>query len=645
MFSNVILRMWLKMGENDVSASIAGYYRQIHEATRELVFLENEEDKVGIECGADVRVFRKEGLKESIEVKFKKDIGIYSSDLYQTMCNFAENSIGDVKLYFRTNTTEKSFKNRNKKEYVIHLLLKYYNKKGNEYIANWYEKNSGCKFAKCKVKSICDNCILDLAAHLSDNPINLKYYIPIFNLMQELEEFSNKIEFQFKGENKLTNFENVQAEIKKQLRSIANKKLKRNLDDEAVENIMHRLNSKFFDTTVLNSLKKGTTDSDYTNAKKVSFKELIEVLKNHERYLNNQEKILLKEYLKVYESLHIERLDIKMLKEKFLKEFKEYEVFRTVESDISENSIKDYLSKVEKWHVNIDERNRQVNRFIKYNKGYGIVAYLMDEDITVIDLYEDKLFVSDYFGNKDKLENNYFYDFTAIKNDIEEVSLYKNDFWKSSELDNFYCLSYQMSQLIQITKVNNVMPASDYLRYNKIDENIVKELNRLVHDKKNILVLKARPHEARNLVNLIVEAIPKNMKKYFLSDDMRNMSNNLNHNTFIRDTLSSSEKELYNQIESLLAILQLDVAIIDLEFVKIIRNEYREFVRRLSKYKDTSIILLENFQVSNLISTKSFEQIKYHYIFEIPEYFDAILVFDSYVVNRREVDEIKLYKK
>ncbi|MCC0738857.1 hypothetical protein [Clostridioides sp. ZZV14-5902] len=88
----------------DVPESIAGYYYQILLAIRALTKLSNDEDCIGIEKGADVRIIEKCGDKISIEAKFYKN-GMNSSHkaIIHTIYNFYNNLIDDKHLIFQTN--------------------------------------------------------------------------------------------------------------------------------------------------------------------------------------------------------------------------------------------------------------------------------------------------------------------------------------------------------------------------------------------------------------------------------------------------------------------------------------------------------------------------------------------------------------
>lgn len=77
----------------DVPASIAGYYYQFLLAVQELsnlLLVGHDEDLVGIEQGADVRVFKQDNKKRSLEAKFYKDVEFNKnhSSIGHTIYNF-----------------------------------------------------------------------------------------------------------------------------------------------------------------------------------------------------------------------------------------------------------------------------------------------------------------------------------------------------------------------------------------------------------------------------------------------------------------------------------------------------------------------------------------------------------------------------
>lgn len=88
----------------DVPASIAGYYYQILLAVRELTKLSDDNDGVGIEKGADIRIFLKLSGNSSIEAKFySKNMKKYSKPIIHTIYNFYNNLVDDESLTFETN--------------------------------------------------------------------------------------------------------------------------------------------------------------------------------------------------------------------------------------------------------------------------------------------------------------------------------------------------------------------------------------------------------------------------------------------------------------------------------------------------------------------------------------------------------------
>lgn len=116
----------------DVPASISGYYYQILLAIRELVKLSDDYECVGIEKGADIRIFCKKDNVSSIEAKFySKDFNRWSTPIIHTVYNFYNNLVeSDNKLTFETNviiddSLIKEICNVNKVEEIKEEHIKY----------------------------------------------------------------------------------------------------------------------------------------------------------------------------------------------------------------------------------------------------------------------------------------------------------------------------------------------------------------------------------------------------------------------------------------------------------------------------------------------------------------------------------------
>lgn len=635
------------MSKNDVSASIAGYYRQVFEATKEVLYLKNDNDSVGIECGADVRIFKEDGSKQSIEVKLKKDVGMYSKDLFQTMYNFKEFAPNDIKLQFKANT--KPFEIDNKEKYILHLFLKYY--MGIRYkdkmnsIKEWHKQNSEkCEYRGCTADKICVKCLDGLVEYIMNNSNKLNMYIPSFDSMEEFKFFVKKVDLQFEGVDKLTSFENIQKNILSQIDKLVQRYCNKRLDIKMLENIMHRIIIKFLDSSVLNSLEKGEKDPAYKDVKKVKFVEIIGVIKNHEKQWDEVEENILNQYFKVFDSLHEEKLDVNLILESFHQDFRRFQEFNVNVEEVSEFNIIKYLDESNTRFFSRTEKNKLIKRFMKYSQGFGIIAYIMDEDITVIDISKRNLFVENYLEEKISIENNRLYKFDDIYNILENDHKSNNGILKATVINNFYCLIKQ--DFIQITKCKNNISYIDYISINEIEENIITEISSLLINKKSILALKRGPKDARNLFNLFIELIPKNFSLGFISEDLRNVPSNINENVFIIDTLKlDDEKKFYDNILTLIKTLSLDMFILDIEFVNCISEERKEFLTNLEQIKDVGIILLENFAVSKLYGVVNFNQIKERKIYGIPDIFEGVLVFDDWKVKDRTKDELKFFKK
>lgn len=101
-----------KKNNEDVPASVAGFYYQVLLACREITQLiidgEPEDTKVGIERGADIKIIRSNDMNTSIEAKFYgASFTKYSEPIYHTISNFYKNSNNDNSLIFETNVAIK----------------------------------------------------------------------------------------------------------------------------------------------------------------------------------------------------------------------------------------------------------------------------------------------------------------------------------------------------------------------------------------------------------------------------------------------------------------------------------------------------------------------------------------------------------
>lgn len=300
-----------KRKSTDVDGSIAGYFFQILLGINALTGLTNDDDQVGIECGADVRVITQKNKYVSIEAKFHKaNMSRFCDDVVKTVFNFYCNSFDDNELYFITNvdlTTKEGreffsikWNDDNQEEakikFIKSCILKYcINSKSNseKKFSKKYDEYKNSKgegkfdFLECLEEDILKN--------------NEKYSdYAYINSNIDYEEFVEKISFSFKNEMKGESIKTLEESIKVNLR-INFKEYTSKLevkDSVVLDRIINILMYKYLMNTEKNS-EIGTENLQFNEKSKVSVKELKELLSNYSddqsEYYDNQFIINLKD--------------------------------------------------------------------------------------------------------------------------------------------------------------------------------------------------------------------------------------------------------------------------------------------------------------------------------------------------------------
>lgn len=235
--------MGKKSNNEDVPASVAGFYYQVLLACREITQLiidaEPEDTMVGIERGADVKIIRSNDINTSIEAKFYgASFNKYSKSIYHTICNFYKNSRDDDSLIFETNVAIEDDEDicfskdwsgieKNKIEkyirYVKICLIREYVEK----IKN--SKDTDAKKIKEKFNRYRDDNELPKSSdfktieHIVDNQITIEGLSDIDIVSDsELKTFIRKFQFRFqKGDiSKLLSINEIKSQISKNLKTI-----------------------------------------------------------------------------------------------------------------------------------------------------------------------------------------------------------------------------------------------------------------------------------------------------------------------------------------------------------------------------------------------------------------------------------------
>lgn len=281
-----------KRKSTDVDGSIAGYFFQILLGINSLTNLTSDDDAVGIECGADVRIITEIKKFISIEAKFHKErMNRYSNDIVKTVYNFYFSNSNDLELHFITNVgltrdIDIQFFNgwgvsTNIDEmvrYVRSCILRYCVKSKSKSEEKYAKKFSS--YIKKKGEGI-DDYILELE---NDIDIHNEVYSDYAYVNSEVdyEEFCKKIHFQFNSKLKGEAISDIEESIKNNLRTNY-KELVEKLESEykfSLDRIIELLMYRYLQSTATNS-EIGIDNTDIIKKKKIYVKELKEILENY----------------------------------------------------------------------------------------------------------------------------------------------------------------------------------------------------------------------------------------------------------------------------------------------------------------------------------------------------------------------------
>lgn len=247
-----------RLNNEDVPATVAGFYYQALLACKELTDLvaENAGDSVeiGIERGADVKVRFNRNDRYSIEAKFYgSKFSKHSSEITHTIFNFYKNSFEDNKLIFATNVSideddicfSKDWNIISEEEiskyikYIKYCLIKEsLNNNGIKTRYQNYKETHG--FTNSQKRTV-------ISKILSDTSQNITDYISIeLKTDEELKSFIRKFEFRYEQEGeplKLFSINELKDKIKRNIQTYTN-------SEDCVDDIMNKLIDSFFETTI-----------------------------------------------------------------------------------------------------------------------------------------------------------------------------------------------------------------------------------------------------------------------------------------------------------------------------------------------------------------------------------------------------------
>lgn len=279
----------VKRKSTDVDGSIAGYFYQILLAINALTNLTNDDDEVGIECGADVRVITYKSRYISIESKFHKaNMSRYSIDIYKTIFNFYHDNFEDDELYFITNvdltndddkkffSTEWNDVNRLEERinFIKSCILRYCINSESKSEKQFREKYIDYRKRQSDDKNIVEKLEKDIEQG-KEKYCDYAY----INDKVDYCNFVNKIKFEFKNELKKESIYNIEESIKNNLRIYFKQyvEMLEDKDDAVLERIINIVIYKYLDNAKKNS-DRDVNNQTIEQKAKFSVKDLKEVL-------------------------------------------------------------------------------------------------------------------------------------------------------------------------------------------------------------------------------------------------------------------------------------------------------------------------------------------------------------------------------
>lgn len=469
----------------DVFGSISGYYKQIYLAVRELLKLENNYESVGIECGADIRLFLKGCNKTSIEVKFlKSNIGLYGEEIYKTVYNFYQQTSNDARLVFITNTKVPSelffekkgliykIKPEESIKYVLHLLVKKELSNLKTSIKT-LDLDSYC--TKCE-KGKCEDCINNFVdKRISNFPNGFPQRIR-FKKLSEVKKFADKLEFVFENQSKDQSISLLKEEVRSLLIK-RYKKLLSNVDMIVIDSIIHRTTMELFDSTVINSLIENQ-DYEYSNFRKVSLNDIEFYIKNYQKFLSDYKNDIL-EY-KISTILNNLSLRPEDIINEYFEQYSDYTKMKKEYKNLDEYNINQYIEREKIKFNNKEELDNYISNCIYYEHGFGIIKFLTTLNIAELSVEMDKVFIKCWNKEKFTIRNDGYYDFEDIASYLKNEYKNQNTFYKYTTIDDCSYLLFDlegiMPKSILINKSGGYRSLIDYQIHDGIPINTLNHL-------------------------------------------------------------------------------------------------------------------------------------------------------------------------
>lgn len=647
--------------KTDVAGAISGYYKQIYVATKELLSLKIYNSCVGIECGADVRVFHSNNMNESTEVKFyKSKIGLYSPEISKTIYNFYWQSYNDIKLTFSSNTEnpesdifeknaeEFTISNTLKKQFILHSLIKHNlnQSEENKIKTSKYFKQCGTICNKCTSFS-CDNCISNFVERkINSYPSEFMKIIEI-NGSVNIVEFSSKIQFQFENKDKIESITLLKNELLYLIKENYQRYIK-DLNDIILEAVIHKIALSFFDTTVFNSILENTENADYHTHKKLCRSDVIGFIKNYTEFLDEYKEDVLE--LKILDIVEKANLDKEKILFKFNQEYDEYLRSKNIMDVYDSSSIKEYFKDIGMKFKSYDEGNEVVKRFMLYNDGLGLIAYLLALKISEISVYEDKLFIRENFDEGLFIENHEYYNYKNVSQYVNNNKESENEFYRYAQVDDSSFLETVskncITPLIKIDKLGKSITLNEYQKINLISFEIFNKLRELVSTNSNLLIISKANMKRKPFINALLSAIPNNLTSLIIAEDITTLPATDKRNPFfVVDSLKDDYESNITSLSSMVGSFDKCVALIDnYELDVNVVHKHQAFLLNKAKCLITTL----NKDTSRFMGNMTFGEINQELSsFEKLDFsmFDYFIILENYYVGNNKQDVVQIIGK
>ncbi|AKP78629.1 hypothetical protein AS52_03668 [Priestia megaterium Q3] len=514
----------------DVPGTIAGYHKQVYMACLTLVELKNDNDSIGIECGADVRTFYEDGSKKSCEVKFYKDnFSKYSQEIMKTIYNFYINSNNDKELIFTTNVgnTDKEFFdgwkegslcNFEKKRYILHALIKLEETKDDK-LKKKLENYNGKPVEN--MNNVIENLTVAILKHKSEK---LEDYINNSHItLDKLLDFSNKLNFNFEDKDKETSIGEIKERIVNTLKTNF-KDFTGQIEEKMYRVIMYKTAMLFYDSTITNSLQI-YNDGEYKKYVKVSVKDLKEIIINYEKYIDRySEDILLTRLIEVFDEKEV--MNIKTILNNFKDDYEAYEsLLKNSSLEINSTTIKYLFKEKNIKFISSAERDVKVERYKRYHQGLGLIGFLMDLDISSLNISKDKVRVTTFYNRQFTITNIDHYVFSKLSYYLKDKSVDNDEIYKYVIKGHFSFLEIIYSHgsgIIDVYKQERSLSLVDYVEFNGINNETYGKLQEISSNaKQNTLILYSGNARSIKLINALAYEIPEKQTVFIVAEDVQ----------------------------------------------------------------------------------------------------------------------------